>query len=446
MQVTGDKFGEQSWSALKQDEDINFSSFYTLNYKHIFNRPGREITFDLSYFGFKAVNRTTYITTDGFADNYPSRQVNTVKPDQNAVIFKIDYTSPVTEKLKIDAGIKAKSQLLEDRLSDQFKYNESIFSLYGAAAYSFTKFTLSAGVRAERSASGLSDSFNNNLFALLTNATINYQLTPKQNIKLSYNRTVNRPNIYELNPYTSSDDPYSVQSGNPDLKPEFRQNLSIDYSNNIGNNFVSLRLFYLDRSDAIDHFTFINNAGVFETPVANLGNLHGYGIQMSGALKINKAIAINPFLKLTDIFTACNTLATRYDINNRHRLAFESGLSAIVTFKYGISASLKFQYNSPLIQIQTISFSDALYIVSLEKEFGKKFKAGISSALPLSRKFTYQGSEIKGVNFYSFSEGNVRLSAVPLWLKFTYSFNSGKTSNRFSGNKEDIDNMPKKGF
>jgi outer membrane cobalamin receptor len=446
MQVSGDKFGEHTWSALKQDEDINFSTFYTLNYKHVFNKPGREIAFDLSYFNFKAVNRTTYITIDSIADNYPSQQVNTVKPDQNSVILKIDYTSPVTEKLKIDAGIKAKSQLLEDRQSDQFRYSESIFSLYGAVAYSFSKCTLSAGLRAERSTSGLINSFNNNLLALLTNATINYRLTSKQNLKLSYNRTVNRPNIYELNPYTSSDDPYSIQSGNPDLKPEFRQNLSIDYSNSIGNNYISLRLFYLDRSDAIDHFTFINDAGVFETRVANLGNLHGYGIQMAGALKINKAIAINPFLKLTTIFTECNNLAKQYDINNRNKMAFESGLSAIMTFKYGISASLKFQYNSPLIQIQNKSFSDALYIVSLEKEFNKKFKVGFSSALPLSRTFTYQGSEIKGANFYSYSDGNVRLSAVPLWVKFTYSFNSGKTSNRFTGNKEDIDNMPKKGF
>jgi hypothetical protein len=446
MQVNGDKFGEHTWSALKQDDDINFSNFYTLNYKHVFNKPGREITFDLSYFNFNAVNRTTYVTTDTSADNYPAKQVNTVKPDQNALIFKIDYTSPLTEKFKIDAGIKAKSQLLEDRQSAQFKYNESVLSLYSAFAYDFSKCTISAGLRAERSTSGLSGSFNNNLFALLTNATINYQITSKQNIKLSYNRTITRPNIYELNPYTSSDDPYSVQSGNPDLKPEFQQNLAIDYSNNIGNNYVSLRLYYLDRSDAINHFTYINDAGIIETRVANLGSIHGYGFQMSGALKINKAIAINPFLKLTGIFTSCNNLALQYDISSRHRMAFESGLSAIVTFKSGISASLKFQYSSPLIQIQTESFSDALYIFSIDKEFNKKYKIGISSALPLTRTFTYQGSKINGANFDSFSEGNIRLSAVPLWLKFTYSFNSGKTSKRFTGNKEDIDNMPRKGF
>ena len=169
--------------------------------------------------------------------------------------------------------------------------------------YNFSKFTLSAGIRAEKSASGLTDSFNNKVFALLPNATINYKITPKQNIKLSYSRTVYRPNIYELNPYTSIDDPYTIESGNPGLKPEFRQNLSIDYSRTIGDNYISMQLFYRERTDAINHYTFVNDTGIIETRVANLGEIHGYGIQMSGALKLHKAIAINPYLKLTDIFT-----------------------------------------------------------------------------------------------------------------------------------------------
>jgi hypothetical protein len=445
LKVSGDEVG-QHWSALKQDADINHSAFYSLYYKHIFNKPGREIAFDLSYFNFKAVNSTTYISTDSMPDNYSLKQVNTVKPEQNSVSFKIDYTSPITEKLKFDAGIKAKSQLLQDRQSDGFKYDESIFALYGTITYNFSKYTLSTGLRAEESTSRLTNGFNNNVFALLPNATINYKLTPKQNIKLSYSRTVNRPNIYELNPYTSIDDPYTVESGNPDLKPEFRQNLSIDYSNSIGNNFISLQLFYKERTDAINHYTFISDTGIFETRIANLGNIHEYGIQMEGALKLHKAIAINPYFKLFNICTTGNNLAKQYDINNRQRIAFESGLSAIVTFKYDIVASFRFQYTSPEIDIQSLSFSDALYFISLEKTFNQKFKVGITSALPFSKSFTYQGTEIKGEDFYSHSQGNLRLSVVPVWLKFTYQFNSGKVVHKINRTKEDIDNMPKKGF
>jgi len=446
MQVTGDKFGDQNWSAHKQDADINRSSFYSLYYKHLFNNPGREIAFDLSYFNFNAINSTTYLTTDSLPVNYPAKQINTVKPEQNSVSFKIDYTSPITEKLKFDAGIKIKSQLLQDRQSDGFKYSESIYALYGTITYNFSKYTLSAGIRAERSISGLTNSFDNNVFALLPDAILNYKLNPKQNIKLSYNRTVYRPNIYELNPYTSIDDPYSIQSGNPDLKPEFRQNLSVDYSKNIGNNYISLQLFYLDRSDAINHYTFINDTSIFETRVANLGKIHGYGIRMAGAVKVHNAVAINPYLKLTDVFTKGNNIAEQHNISDRHRIEFESGLSAITSFKYDIVASLQFQYSSPLINIQGMTFSDALYIISLEKTFKQKIKIGISSALPFSKTFTYQGSEIKSADFYSHSEGNIRFSVAPVWFKFTYLISPGKVSNRVNNSKEDIDNMPKKGF
>jgi hypothetical protein len=446
MKVTGDEVNEQHWSAHKQDADINRSAFYSLYYRHVFDKPGREIAFDLSYFNFKAGNSTTYIAKDSLPGNFSATQVNSVKPEQNSVSFKIDYTSPITEKLKFDAGIKAKSQLLRDRMSNDFKYDESIFALYGAITYTFSKYTLNTGLRAEKSTSGLTNGFNNNVFALLPNATINYKLTPKQNIKLSYSRTVNRPNIYELNPYTSQDDPYTIESGNPDLKPELRQNLSLDYSNTIGNNFISLQLFHKERTDAINHYTFINDAGIFETRIANLGNIHEYGIQMAGALKLHKAVAINPYFKLFNICTIGNNLAKQYDINNRQRIAFESGLSAIVTFKYDIVASFQFQYSSPEIDIQSLSFSDALYFISLEKTFSQKFKVGITSAIPFSKSFTYQGTEIKGPDFYSHSEGDLRLSAVPVWLKFTYQFNSGKAVHKINRAKEDVDNMPKKGF
>ena len=37
-----------------------------------------------------------------------TNRVNTVKPEQNSVSFKIDYSSPITEKLRFDAGIKVR--------------------------------------------------------------------------------------------------------------------------------------------------------------------------------------------------------------------------------------------------------------------------------------------------------------------------------------------------
>jgi outer membrane receptor protein involved in Fe transport len=446
LHLKEDKPGSHDWSALKLDHDINYSIFYTVNYKHVFNKPTEVITFDLSYFNFRAVNSTTFISSDSIFEYFPARQANVVKPEQSSFSFKVDYTTPVTDKIRLDFGIKTKSQILKDRESAQFKYNESIFSLYGAITYSYSKYSFNAGIRAEKSTSGQESSFNYKVLALLPNATINYKITSKQNLKIAYNRTISRPNIYDLNPFSSSDDPFSIKSGNTELKPEFRQNISIDYSKNFRDNYLSAKVFYSDRSEAINQYTFINEAGIFETHIANMGNIRGYGFQITGALKFGKSVAINPSLNVTQICTSVNNLSKLYDINNRQKMALQAGLSAIVNFKYDIIASLQFQYNSPLIQIQTVSFSDALYIVSMEKSFNKKFKFGISCALPFMRTFRYQGSEIRGADFYSHSEGNIRFSVVPVWFKLTYLFNSGKAVNRDKNSKEDIDIMPKKGF
>jgi hypothetical protein len=446
LQSIGDMSGDKYWSAIKKDNDINRSSFYSMYYKHIFNNPGREIAFDLSYSNFNAINSTTYTSTLTIPENFVTNQINTVKPKQNSVNFKVDYSSPINDKIKFDAGFKTKIQSFQDRQSQGFKYSQNIFALYGQMTYAYSRYTFSAGIRGEESMSKLTNSFNYNLASILPNASLSYKVTPKQIIKLYIKRTVYRPNIYELNPYTSEDDPFSTESGNPNLKPELQQDISVDYSNTIGNNYVSFQLFYKNRANAINHYMFINDTNIFETRIGNLGTVHEYGFQLSGALKLNNAIALNPYFKLFNISTIANNLANQYNISNRQKIAYETGISAIVTFKYDITASMQFQYSSPNIQIQEKSFSDALYFIAVEKTFNKKFKIGIKSALTFSKSFTYHGSEFNGNNFYSHSQGDVKLSAFPAWLSFTYNFNSGKSSSQSNSTKEDIYDMPKKGF
>ncbi len=446
LTVTDDKSGDKYWSALKKDNDINRSSFYSINYKHIFDKPGREIAFDLSYSNFNAVNSTTYTSTISIPENFLTNQVNTVKPKQNSINFKIDYSSPITDKIKFDAGIKTKIQSLQDMQSPEFKYTENIFALYGQMTYAYSKYTISAGIRTEESTSGLTDSFNYNLTSFLPNASVSYKITPKQNIKLYFKQTVYRPNIYELNPYISIDDPYSIESGNPNLRPELQRDVSLDYSNNIGNNYVSIQLLYKNRANAINHYMFVNDTNVFETRIGNLGKIQGLGIQLSGALKLSNAISLNPYFRVFNIETKTNMLAMQYGITNRQKVVYETGLSAIVTFKNDITASMQFQYTSPNIQIQETTFSDALYFLAVEKTFNKKFKIGIKSALTFSKSFTYHGNEFNGIDFNSSSKGDVKLSAFPVWLSFRYDFNSGKSSSQNNTAKEDIYDMPKKGF
>ena len=133
-------------------------------------------------------------------------------------------------------------------------------------------------------------------------------------------------------------------------------------------------------------------------------------------------------------------------IADKNRLGLESGLSAIASFKLDIACALTLQYNSAKYDIQGSSFSDVLYFLSIEKTFKQKIKVGIVSAMPFTRSFTYNGSEIDGPDFHSSYEGNVKMSPIPFWFKLGFQFESGKNRNKISREKEEVDNRPKKGF
>jgi hypothetical protein len=443
MNVSGDNTGEKQLTGFKDDTDINSASYYSVYYRHDFRKPGRRIEFDLGRYRFRAENSTAISFS---SDEETTNTVNRIEPDQNQTIIKIDYTSPVTEKLKINAGIKTRLQLMQDRLQPGFRYRENVYAAYLSAIYNLSKYTLKTGFRAEKSSAGIPGSFNNDVFVLLPDLTINYKLSSGQNIKLSYNRTVNRADLYELNPYTSFDDPFSSKSGNPYLKPDFLQNLNLGYSYSHGDNFISALLYYRKRSDAINSFTILNEAGLFESNVANLGNIRAYGMEMTGSLKLLKIVTVNPYFSLYNMLTGGNDVAVKNLINDRQKVSFETGISAIAGFKYDITASLQIQYKSPVTDLQVVSFSDPLYFISLEKSFLKKYKVGIKSALAFPRTFTYQGSEIEGLDFTNRSEGNVMLSRLPLWFSFRYQFNSGRKINKVERDKEEISSKQKKGF
>lgn len=439
-QLTGSIY--KNWQAKKEDTDINSSNFYSLYFKHLFGKAGREITFDVSNYHLKAENSTEYIIEG--TDNTTSTQTNTVKPRQNTTSLKVDYITPVGDKFNLSTGIKAKFQDMKDNHAPDFKYDEKIVAAYGTVSYKNKMYDLSTGLRVEESVSVLQNNFNKTSFSFMSYATFKYKLAPKQNIQLSFNRSVNRPNIYQLNPFISIDDPYSVRKGNSSLKPEFSNSISIEHSVQFKSNYFATRLFYNRITDAINDLTFINDTSAFESQVHNMGIINQYGIQLLGALKLGIA-TFNPYFRLFDVYTVSNSLAKQYGIENRHHPTFESGLSAIVSFKHDIALSFVFQYASKRNNIQDNYYCDALYFLSIEKTFKQKIKVGIVSIIPFSKSFIYRGTDIEASKYSIHYQGDIHIS-FPIVFKLSYQFNSGKNRNKINRAKEEIDAVPKKGF
>ena len=448
FRAQGNDMNDLFWSAEKEDTDKNAMTFYSLYYKHLF-RKEQAISLDMSYYNLRAENVSQYFPDDD-TGNIPFDPANRSMPLKNSLFVKLDFSSPIWGKWDLDAGLKSTFHLLEDRRLDAFKYRKRIFAGYGQVSHKIcgkkNDFSMNGGVRVEQSHSGLKDGFSYDDLAFLPHAVFNYSFGSGGNLRFSWKRSLIRPDVYQLNPVVSMDDPLSIYQGNERLKPELHEELFLEYSFRWGGNYLSTRLFHRRVQDAIYPFTRLNKDHIFKTRVDNLGSITHCGIQWRGALKFHPAVALNPYLSLFETSSRVDPSTGVYSFEKRRNWAYRSGVSAIVTLKHDFTASLQFQYNSPQYWIQGKSFSDPLYFLSLEKTIHNKYKVGITSGLPFTRSFTYQGSEMRGMNFHGHSRSNIRMSAFPVWLKFSYRFSSGKKTGMIQREREQVDDRRIKGF
>lgn len=431
------------WQAKKEDQDINSTTSWSVYYKHNFAKQGEEITLDLTNYNLRAENSTEYTSQE--SENNKVNLINCLKPKEQVQYVKLDYSTFFTKNLNLNAGIKGRFQALQNRAVHDFSYHENIFAVYSTVGYKRNSFDLSLGLRTEKSFSDLKNSFSKDVLSVLPYATGRYKISDGQNINLSYNQTLTRPNLYQLIPSISIDDPNALTKGNSKLNPELRKAISLEHSVRFKSNYFANRLFYSMITNVINNLTFVNDTGAFETQVQNLGTIIKFGVQFSGSCKVGIA-TLNPYLQIYKQTTRGNTLAQQYGVQNRKQIGFDSGLSAILSFKNDFSFSLIFQYATPKNNIQDNSFCDALYFLSIEKAIHKKFKIGLVSGIPFTKSFVYRGSEIHGENFAAQSRGVVNMSVIPIWFKISYQFNSDKKREKIDRIREEIDTLPKKGF
>lgn len=429
------------WTADKDETDKNTGLFYSLFYKHAFDQKGREFSIDLSHFNLNGQNTEVFYRTES-PDN-SILQKNTVQPHLQVSSMKTDFTTRIDSSFNLSAGVKIKQQVMQNKTLSDFSHYENTLGIYARLSYKKKSIEASSGIRVEKSDLELKNSFAETFLYWLPSLTFRYKCATSQNLMLAYNRNVNHPHIYQLNPAITWSDPYTVNRGNPELDPEIRDNLFLEHTVQFKGNFVSSRIFYNKTTAVISNMVFINDTGSFEIQRQNLGAIHQFGIQASGSLKFG-IITLNPYIRVYRLNTRVNSLARSHHIENRKTPGFESGLSALMSFRKEFSLSMLFQYATPKNNIQDNHYSDPLYMLSFEKAFKHGIKAGIVSAIPFKKSMIYQGSDIDSRNFYTHYKGILEVPALPIWFKLSYQFNTGVKRDNISRSHEELDNVPKK--
>ena len=434
----------ENWQATRSNTDKNNATFYSLYYKHLPNDKGGEFSMEVNNYYLKSESIKEYLVRG--EGNASGKISNISRPTQNAIVAKFDGSFPIGKNLVLALGAKTKIQtMLDDNVKD-FKYSESVTGVYGTLEYKRNNYDLNVGLRFENSLSELKNEHRNPRNLLFPYTTLNYKMSPEQNIRVAFSRSIERPKIYQLDPFKSIDDPFSVHGGNPFLIPEIRTATFADYSRRFKSDYFSSRLFYTRSESVITNVAFLNDTSAFESSIYNLGTIQQYGVQLSGTFRLGKIISFIPYMRLYGQNCKGNTKAREFPIKDSHQLVFESNLTALFSFKQDINLMVIHQYSGRRNNIQGSSFADAMYIIKLEKTFKKKLKIGISNALPFTKDFIYQGSEINSVNFHSRYSGVIVVPDFSCWFNIGYRFSAGKQHDKNERNREDIEQVPQKGI
>jgi iron complex outermembrane recepter protein len=99
---------------------------------------------------------------------------------------------------------------------------------------------------------------------------------------LNYGRRIRRPNYESLNPFIRFIDRYTYSLGNPELKPQFSNNIELSHTYK---NILTTTLNYSVTTDILQNVIEQKGRDAFSTQ-ANLATLHQFGI----AVNLNNAV------------------------------------------------------------------------------------------------------------------------------------------------------------
>lgn len=113
-------------------------------------------------------------------------------------------------------------------------------------------------------------------------AQMNYNFSKNRRMRIAYRGQTQQPTLEQLQPVPDNSNPLFVKLGNPDLKPSFNNNLSVNY-----NNFdpVSMRSFFASLTGTFTLNRIVNNTAI-----------NDQGIQTSRPVNVNGNYNVNAYM------------------------------------------------------------------------------------------------------------------------------------------------------
>jgi outer membrane receptor protein involved in Fe transport len=381
-------------------EHINFKNGnVNLNYRHQYNKKGQELTVDLDYLDYDNSTKQSFLNTGYLPDGTViSNDLLTGNLPENIHIYsaKTDYTHPLTNGVKLEAGLKI-SNTQTDNIANYFYtinnvtnpdygktnhfiYKEQINAAYINTSKDWKRFSAQAGLRFENTTSNghqlgnvqKSDStFKRNYNGLFPTVYLQYKLDTagSQSISLNYGRRIDRPYYEDLNPFLSPLDKFTYYTGNPFLKPSYTNNIELAY--NWKN--VTVTLNYSNTQDDVNETIEIVN-GIYYSRPGNLGSITVKGIAADAGFDLAKWLNFHIYSRVSNIHSVSEFYTGT--LNTQGTYFF---VRPVFKFKlpHDWTTQLDGGYQSRVTNAQFVTTSRGRVNASVSKKFSPSFTVSL---------------------------------------------------------------------
>ena len=426
-----------------------------LYYKKIFPKVGQEFTGDFNYNYTNSKNNYLFNTESHIPPDTiiigNTFQKNNGTTTANQFVLQLDYTNPINETKKFEAGIKSyfkNSVSINDTknakiTADNYIYDSVMSNHYiiddmiNAAYINYNSKTIlgisyQAGLRFEQSyykgtIKNKNQSFSYNypsmaedlLKSIFPGIYFSKKLVKNQEVQVNFSRKIQRPNFFQLMPFIMFADKQNYRIGNPQLKPEFKNIAEINYNNIFTNgSYLGSCYFRYEEQPITDvAYPSLSDPTVLVNTTVNGKNSIRYGLEHTFKYTLFKNLDATINLNAFYIYLNGIVVPTEPEVTTKG-YAYNTKATLSYRFPKQLTLQVNGNYESPRILLLGYSLPIYSMDVSINKMVGTKWviNATLSDAFNTRRM---------GTNFqtpYYIQELSRRRESRYVRLTLTYIF------------------------
>ncbi|WP_461532736.1 TonB-dependent receptor [Sinomicrobium sp.] len=444
----------------EKDKSLQFA----VNYINNFNDKGHKLTADFQY-SYDNEDRPTFIEENLFypTEDLMAREQIFEKETQKEYLIQLDYVLPMGDA-QFEAGFRSN---MENEVTDYdleqydldtgeyvpnlgltnlFDYTENVHALYTQYGNKIGKFSFLLGLRLENTVlkgkvTGeesavdfpFDPNFDKNYVGLFPTVNLIYKLGEEEDLSIGYNRRINRPRGWFINPFPSRDSRTNISQGNPDLDPAYSDAFDIGYLKRWEKLTFSTSVYFQHETESFEFIqedtgiTTDDGVAIIRSLPINLSSKDRFGGEFSIMYNPSRKVRFNTSFNIFRSKTDGEFNGVDYGTENT---SWFSRLSANITLPADIRWQTTGFYRGP----SKTAISERKGMFGLNLAFSKDLiedKAtlflNVSDLFNSRKRRSYTFTD----DFTSDSENQWRERQIT--LSFTYRFNQPKKRERGGG-------------